>query len=245
MPLSSDQHQRYARHLALPEIGESGQEALLRSRVLVVGCGGLGSPAAFYLAAAGIGFLGLMDGDCVDPSNLQRQILYSTEHIGKPKATVAASVLRDLNPDVHPEVYAEFLTAGNMSVIGDYDVVVDAVDSARTKLFIASACQACGVPYVYGGITEFRGQVMTVCPGRTACPGCLFGDLEKETSDRPPRGPIGALAGVIGSIQATEVIKLILGMDGLLTDSLLVYDALDMLCRRIPVRKNLSCCICA
>ena len=246
MALSLEQRQRYARHLALPEIGEAGQERLQAGRVLVVGVGGLGSPAAFYLAAAGVGVLGLMDGDGVEPSNLQRQILHTTASIGTAKVLSAAERLRALTPDVALRTYAERLTAGNAArVLADYDFVIDATDSFAAKFLIADACHAAGKPNSHAGIAQFMGQTMTVHPGRSACYRCVFDAPPDEPAPAEPRGPLGAVPGVIGTIQATEAIKHLLGIGVPLVDTLLVYDALAMAFRRVAVRRNPHCRLCA
>jgi len=245
MSLTDDQRRRYARHLNLAEIGEAGQERLRAGRVLVVGTGGLGSPAAFYLAAAGVGTLGLMDGDVVELSNLQRQIMHRAVDIGRPKVESAAETLRALNPEIRLELYPERLTSANAPAILDrYDFVVDAVDNFPSKFLIADACHAAGKPYSHAGILQFLGQTMTVHPGRTACYRCLFDAPPTETPASGPRGPLGVVPGVIGTIQAGEAIKHLLGIGKPLTDCLLVYEALSASFRRIPVRRNPACRLC-
>jgi molybdopterin-synthase adenylyltransferase len=245
MGLNADQKQRYARHLALPEIGAAGQERLLAGRVLVVGAGGLGSPAAFYLAAAGVGTLGLMDGDVVELSNLQRQILHTTGRLGRRKVDSAAETLRALDPQITVQLYPERLTVANApAVLAHYDFVIDATDNFASKFMIADVCHGAGKPYSHGGILKFLGQTMTVHPGQTACYRCLFDGPPPEVTGAAPQGPLGAVPGVIGTIQATEAIKHLLGLGQPLTNCLLVYDALTMTFRRIPAPRNPRCRLC-
>ena len=244
MTLSTEQRERYARHLSLPEIGEAGQMRLGAARVLVVGVGGLGSPAAYYLVAAGVGTVGLADGDRVDPSNLQRQILHATKDVGRLKVESAAEKLIALNPNVCVRPHLDRLTRGNAAgVFSAYDFVVDATDNFASKFMIADVCHELKKPYSHAGILKFMGQTMTVLPGRTACYRCVF---EKEPPESPgkPQGPLGSVPGVIGSIQATEAVKFSLGIGDLLTDSLLIYDALGMTFRRLQVKKNEHCPLC-
>ena len=244
MSLTPFQQQRYARHLTLPEIGAAGQEQLLAARVLLIGAGGLGSPAGFYLAAAGIGTLGVMDGDVLEASNLQRQIAHTTADLGRPKVASAQRAFQALNPDCRVLALAERLTAINAPrVLADYDFVVDATDNFDSKFLIADACHVAGKPYSHAGILAFFGQTMTVLPGRTACYRCLFG-APPEIPAGPPRGPVGAVPGVIGSIQALEAIKFITGCGELLTNRLLTFDALKMSFRVLSTRRNPRCQLC-
>lgn len=245
MPLEYHQRQRYARHLSLGEIGEAGQERLLAGRVLVVGAGGLGSPAALYLAAAGIGTIGLMYGDRVEISNLQRQLLHATPDVGRAKVDSAAEKLMALNSDVTVQKYAERLTADNAgNILKTYDFVIDATDNGASKFLIADVCQAAQKPYSHAGIQQFRGQTLTVLPGRTACLRCAFDVPPSEDASSVPRGPLGAVPGVIGAIQATEAIKYLLGIGKLLVNTWLIYDSLLLVFRRIPVHQNPHCRLC-
>lgn len=244
MSLDPLQQQRYARHLALPSIGETGQQKLLGGRVLVIGLGGLGSPAALYLAAAGVGALGLADPDVVELSNLQRQVLHATPDIGRPKTESAAEKIRALNPDVRLRLHAgRFDRANAGALLQEYDFVVDATDNFASKYFIAEACRDAGVAYSHAGISAFTGEVMTVLPGRTACYRCVFDGPPPPDPDAP-RGPLGAVPGVIGAIQAAEAVKFLLGVGELLVNRLLEFDALAMTFRELPVRRNPSCPLC-
>ena len=244
MPLTDNQRQRYARHLALQEIGEKGQEKLLQSKVLVIGVGGLGSPVAFYLAAAGIGTIGLMDGDKVDLSNLQRQILHTTASIGQEKVNSAEERLHDLDPDIKLTLYPFRLNADNApEILSGYDFIIDATDNFDSKFLIARACHNAEKPYSHAGIREFHGQTMTVHPGKTACYQCVFHE-EGVPAASMPKGPLGVLPGLIGTIQAPEAIKHILSIGTPLINTLLTCEALAMTIRRISVRRDPSCPIC-
>ncbi|NLB56024.1 MAG: HesA/MoeB/ThiF family protein [Lentisphaerae bacterium] len=243
MHLTDEEQDRYARHIAMPSIDEAGQLKLKAASVLIVGIGGLGSPASFYLAAAGVGKIGLLDHDIVELSNLQRQIIHSTNDLNKPKVHSAKQKLSELNPNVHIEAYDRRLTADNASeIFRGYDFVVDGSDNFPTKFLIAETCHLLKIAYSHAGIDEFIGQTLTVIPGETACCRCIF-DLLPEP-DEVKRGPIGFLPGVIGTIQAGEAIKYILGQGKLLTDRLLVFDAQNSMLRTIPVRRNQKCLLC-
>jgi adenylyltransferase/sulfurtransferase len=238
---------RYARHLSLPEVGVEGQRRLKAARVLLVGAGGLGSPAALYLAAAGVGTIGLVDYDRVDATNLQRQVLYGTGDLGRPKLEAAAERLGDLNPDVRLEPHALRLDSGNaLAVLGGYDVVIDGSDNFPTRYLVNDACVLLGKPYVYGSIFRFEGQVSVFDAARGPCYRCLF-------ADPPPRelvpscaegGVLGVLPGVVGTLQALEAIKLVLGRGEPLVGRLLLFDALRMRFRELELRKDPGCPVC-
>lgn len=244
---TEEQIKRYSRHIILPEVGGKGQKKLLNARVFLIGAGGLGSPAAFYLAAAGIGTIGIADGDVVDHSNLQRQILHSTKDINKPKAISAKETLEALNPDVKIIPYEERLTSKNiMKVINDYDVIIDGSDNFPTRYLVNDACVMLKKPLSHGSIFRFEGQASTFIPGDGPCYRCLF-------ESPPPRefvpscqeaGVLGVLGGVIGVIQATEAIKIILGKGILLNGKLLLYNSLSMDFRKVAIRRNPECPVC-
>lgn len=235
---------RYARQLALPEMGAEGQARLACGRVLIVGAGGLGSPAALYLAAAGVGTLGIVDGDAVDASNLQRQILHGTGDVGRAKVASAVARLRELNPDVAVQAVAQRLMRDNgAALLRGYDFVIDATDNFETKFLIADLCHPLGIPYSHAGIARFCGQSLTVLPGRSACVRCIF-ERPPPPDSGPPQGPLGAVPGVIGSVQAAEAIKYLLGIGTLLNDRLFVYDALALTARVVRVARRETCELC-
>lgn len=238
---------RYARQMILPAWGRAGQEKLARARVLVVGAGGLGSPAALYLAAAGVGTLGIADADVVELENLHRQILHRTGTLGRPKVASAAAALRDFNPEVRVIEHPLRIDAANAGdIIGDYDVVVDASDNFATRYLVNDTCVQLDKPFAHGAVLQFEGQMLTVLPRRTACLRCLF------PSPPPPglvpstreAGILGTVPGVIGTLQANEVIKLILGIGELMTDRLLIFNALQTRFRELRVPRNPRCPVC-
>jgi molybdopterin/thiamine biosynthesis adenylyltransferase len=234
---------RYARQLALPEIGAKGQRRLANGSVLLIGCGGLGSPAAFYLAAAGVGTIGLVDNDTVDVTNLQRQILHTLADVDAPKVESAKTALEALNPEVHIIPHHTRFDAGTApSLLEPYAFVIDATDNFASKFLIADACHAAGKPYSHAGIVRYTGQTITVLPGQTACYRCVFESAPPDPF--PPVGPLGVVPGVIGSIQATEAIKFLAGFGEMLTNRLFVYDALSSRVRTVAVRRNPSCPLC-
>ncbi len=247
--LTSDQRRRYSRHTLLPEVGEVGQRRLLDARVLLIGAGGLGSPAALYLAAAGVGAIGIVDADVVDESNLQRQILHATDRIGKPKVESARLAIEALNPDVNVEAHRAHLTKDNaVDLIGQFDIVLDGSDNFATRYLVNDVCVILEKPYSHGSIFRFEGQVTTFDSrdSETPCYRCLFRDppppeLAPNCSEA---GVIGVLPGVIGVIQATEVVKLILGIGETLTGRLLMYDALSMTFRSLKLSKDAGCPMC-
>ena len=245
--LSEIQRNRYSRHLMLSEIGETGQKKILEAKVLVVGLGGLGSPISYYLAAAGVGTLGLVDSDFVDISNLQRQILHSTNTIGLPKTVSANDTIAKLNPDVKVITYQERLTSDNaMDIICDYDIVVDGCDNLPTRYVVNDACMTSGKPYVHGSIFQFEGRATVFLPDRGPCYRCLYPELPPAELLPGPKdiGLLGVLPGVIGTIEATETVKLILGIGEILNKRLLLYDALNMEFQEIEVQIDPECAIC-
>lgn len=223
----TDMQERYSRHFLLKEIGEKGQEKIKQAKVLVIGAGGLGSPILLYLAAAGVGTLGFMDDDRISASNLQRQILYDTDNIGKMKVEVAANKLKALNPDCHLIAIPQRLTAQNATeTINKYDIVVDATDNLASRYLINDACIETGKPFVYGSICEFKGQISVFNYQGGPNYRDLYPYHEKIADFQQPLGVIGALPGTIGSIQATETLKLILGSKTTLSGKLLLIDLL-------------------
>ncbi|MBQ0050208.1 MAG: HesA/MoeB/ThiF family protein [Bacteroidales bacterium] len=244
--MTPEQQNRYNRHLILEGIGYEGQERLLSARVLIVGAGGLGSAVALYLAAAGVGTLGIADGDTVSISNLQRQVIHRTADVDLPKVVSATRAIHDLNPDVRVEQYACFLDEDKLrSVLRAYDFVVDATDNFHIKYLINDACVLEEKPFCMGGIQQFTGQLMTHLPG-TACYRCLFPHPPTATHDTPPpnKGVLGSIAGICGTLQATEVIKCITGAGELLTNRLLTFDALTMQFQSFDFGKAPHCPIC-
>ena len=247
--LNPAQSQRYSRHLRIPEIGVEGQQKLLDSKVLLIGAGGLGSPAGLYLAAAGVGTIGVIDDDVVDASNLQRQILHRTHDIGSPKVDSARRTMEALNPDVEVVTHRVRLTPENVDeIFGNYDLIVDGSDSFETRYIVNDACVRLGIPQVHGSIFRFDGQVTTFDPRQenSPCYRCLF------PTPPPPElapncavaGVLGVLPGVVGTIQATEAIKMLLGIGEPLVSRLLMYDALSMNFRTLKVRRDEACPSC-
>lgn len=244
---TQEQLTRYSRHFLLPEVGEAGQARLLDARVLMVGAGGLGSPSAYYLAAAGVGTLGIVDHDVVDLSNLQRQILHSNDRIGEPKTESARQTLQGLNPDVRVVPYAERLSSDNvMEVIADYDIVVDGCDNFPTRYLVNDACVMTGKPNVHGSIFQFEGQVSVFHPGNGPCYRCLY--PEPPPPGMAPScaeaGVLGVLPGLIGTIQAVETIKLILGKGDSLAGRLLHFNTLTMEVNTLRLRQDPECPMC-
>ena len=246
MPLSADELARYARHLALSEVGPAGQEKLRGARVLVVGAGGLGSPAALYLAASGIGTLGLVDCDRVDVSNLQRQVLFDTAGIGRLKSEAARERLLALNPGIRVIEHAVELRAANvLEVLRDYDVVLDGTDRLATRYVVSDACVILRKPLVSAAIHRFEGQAMTYLPGRGPCYRCLFPDATQAVVPNcAEAGVLGVLPGVMGTLQATEAIKLVTGIGEPLVGRLLVYDALQMRFDEFRFARRPECAAC-
>ncbi len=245
--LTVDEVRRYSRHLIIPEVGMTGQKRLKNAKVLCVGAGGLGSPALLYLAAAGVGTLGVIDFDVVDESNLQRQIIHGQSDVGRPKAESARDSIAEINPYVHVQVHTEALSTDNvMEIFSDYDLIVDGTDNFATRYMVNDACVLLGKPYVWGSIFRFDGQASVFWAEYGPCYRCLY-------PDPPPPGMVpscaeggvlGVLCGSIGSIQVTEAIKLITGIGESLAGRLMIYDALEMSYRTVRVRKDPECAIC-
>jgi adenylyltransferase/sulfurtransferase len=245
---SAEELRRYSRHLLLPEVGVAGQRKLRRAKVLLVGAGGLGSPAALYLAAAGVGEIGLVDFDTVDLSNLQRQVLYTTPDVGRPKLEVAKERLEALNPGVTVVPHGERLTSENaLDVLRPYDIVIDGTDNFPTRYLVNDASVLLGKPNVYGSIYRFEGQVSVFDAQRGPCYRCLY--PEPPPPDLVPScaeaGVLGVLPGLVGVLQATETVKLILGTGTPLIGRLLLFDALDLKFRELTLRKNPHCVLCS
>ncbi|MBW8742121.1 MAG: molybdopterin-synthase adenylyltransferase MoeB [Acidobacteria bacterium] len=246
--LEPQQRARYSRHLLIPEVGEAGQLKLLQSKVLLIGAGGLGSPASLYLAAAGVGRLGIVDADVVDESNLQRQIVHSTERLGDPKVESAKRTIEALNPDVDVVAYQERLTSENVDrILADgWDVIVDGADNFPTRYLVNDASVWHDIPVVHGSIYRFEGQVTVLKPGDGPCYRCLF------PSPPPPElapscaegGVLGVLPGIVGSLQASEALKLALGIGDPLIGRLLLFDALTTEFNEVAIRRDPQCPVC-
>lgn len=245
--LSNEEIARYSRHLILPEVGLEGQKKLKAARVLMIGTGGLGSPLGLYLAAAGIGTLGVVDFDVVDESNLQRQIIHGTKDVGRPKIASAKDRLQDINPNTNIEAFETRLTSENaLELFKDFDVIVDGTDNFPTRYLVNDASVLTGKPNVYGSIFRFEGQASVFHAEKGACYRCLY-------PEPPPLGLVpscaeggvlGVLPGIVGTIQANEVIKVILGAEGILLNRLLLFDAWKMRFRELKLKKNADCPIC-
>ncbi|RKG62964.1 molybdopterin-synthase adenylyltransferase MoeB [Corallococcus sp. CA054B] len=246
--LSAEQKERYRRHLILPEVGEEGQAKLLKSKVLLLGAGGLGSPAALYLAAAGVGTLGVVDADVVDLSNLQRQVLHTLERRGQPKVQSAKAAMEAINPDVKVVPFQERLTTANVErILADFDLVLDGGDNFPTRYLLNDACVLMGKPNIHGSVFRFEGQVTTFLPGQGPCYRCLY------PAPPPPElapscaeaGVLGVLPGLIGMLQATEALKLLLGVGESLEGRLLTFDALGTRFQELKLRRDPECPVCA
>jgi molybdopterin/thiamine biosynthesis adenylyltransferase len=247
MPLSNQQLERYSRHIILKEIGAKGQKKLFQSKVLIIGAGGLGAPAAMYLAAAGIGVIGIADADAVDLSNLQRQIIHATPDIGKAKAQSAKETMEAINPDIQVDTFQMFANAENIiELIQDYDFIIDGTDNFPAKFLINDACVIAQKPFSHAGIIRFQGQLMTYVPGCGPCYRCVFENPPPPDTVPTCRqaGVIGAMGGVIGSLQAMETVKYLVGTGNLLTGSLLTYNALTMEFRKIKISPRKDCAVC-
>jgi len=246
MDLTEQQIERYSRHILLQQVGYEGQLKIAQGKVLIIGAGGLGAPAALYLAAAGVGTIGIIDADVVDITNLQRQVIHHTPDIGVPKVTSAANKIAEINPDVRVIQYHSWFNPDNaLQIISDYDFIIDGTDNFPTKFLINDACVMVGKAFSHGGILRFEGQTFTHIPG-TACYRCIFPKVPPKNlvPTCSQAGVLGSIAGMLGTIQATEALKYILGIGDLLTNKLLVFNALNMQFRTVPVQKNDNCPVC-
>lgn len=235
------QMQTYYRQIVLPEVGVSGQEKLLSSSVLICGVGGLGSPAAFYLTAMGVGRIGLIDGDIVSRTNLNRQILYTPNDIGSPKVEVAANRLRLQNPDVNIETYFMLLSKENATdIINKYDIIVDCFDNFEARFILNDACIALGKPFVHAGVHSLYGQTITVIPGKSPCLRCILPDGYKAPKGEASKGILGATAGVMGAFEAMEVFKYLLGMP-VNNKDLFIFNGMEADCQSVNIKPNPDC----
>ena len=244
---SEEQLLRYSRHIILPEVGVEGQVAICQAKVLIIGTGGLGSPAALYLAAAGVGTIGIVDDDVVEPSNLQRQISHFTKDVGRPKVESTAEKMLAINPEIRVIKEQTRLVAANIAeLIAGYDFIIDGTDTFGTKFLINDACVMAKIPFSHGGILRFDGQTFTVVPGESACYRCAF--REPPPPEAVPTcsqaGVLGAIAGMLGTIQAAEALKFITGTGTLLTNRLLSFDAKGMNFRQIKLSRQENCPLC-
>lgn len=247
MPLTNEQIQRYSRHLIMPEVGVDGQEKLLRAKILLIGAGGLGSPLGLYLAAAGVGTLGLVDFDLVDFSNLQRQVIHGTTDVGRPKVESARDRISSINPEVKVNLYQERISRSNiMNIVKDYDIVIDGTDNFPTRYLVNDACVFAKKPLIYGSIFRFDGQATVFKTPEGPCYRCLY-------PEPPPPGMVpscaeggvlGILPGIIGVMQATEAIKLILGKGEPLIGRLLLFNAMEMRFREVTLHRDPECPVC-
>lgn len=245
--LSTEEYQRYSRHLILPEVGLEGQRKIKEARVLTIGTGGLGSPLGLYLAAAGIGTLGVVDFDVVDQSNLQRQVIHGTKDVGRPKIESAKERLLDVNPNVNVEAFEMALTSENaLELFKEFDVVVDGTDNFQTRYLVNDAAVLTGKPNVYGSIFRFEGQASVFWAEKGACYRCLYPEPPPPglVPSCAEGGVLGVLPGIVGTIQANEVLKVILGAEGILLNRLLLFDAWTMKFRELKLRKNPNCALC-
>lgn len=248
MKLSNEQLERYSRNILLKEVGIKGQEKLLSSKILVIGAGGLGSPALIYLAAAGVGTIGIADKDTVELSNLNRQTIHATNRVGTDKTESAKSAINKLNPNIVVNIHNGLITQKNISkIVSQYDFIIDATDNFETKFLINDACVIAKKPFSHAGVVGFQGQLMTYVPNKSCCYRCIF--KEPPSKDCVPTcsqsGILGAVAGVIGTLQATEAIKYCLNIGSLLSGYLITYDALTMVFRKIKLPMKDKKCICS
>ncbi len=246
MTMNEQQIERYSRHIILSNVGVEGQEKILEGKVLIIGAGGLGSPVALYLAAAGVGTIGIIDGDVVDRTNLQRQVIHFTPDIGKPKVISAKEKILLMNPDVKVNAYQDLVVASNIrDYISEYDFIIDGTDNFPTKFLINDACVLSGKAFSHGGIIRFSGQTMTYTPGN-ACYRCLFHEPPPKGSvpSCSQAGVLGAIAGMLGTIQAAEALKYLTGTGELLTNKLYYFDTLKNDYRTVNVKRAEDCPVC-
>jgi molybdopterin/thiamine biosynthesis adenylyltransferase len=246
---TNEQLERYSRHIILKEVGVKGQKHIMEGRVLIIGAGGLGAPAAMYLAAAGVGTIGIADADAVDLSNLQRQIIHASSDVGKPKVQSARETMNAMNPDAQVVTYREWINAANITdIINDknYDFIIDGTDNFPVKFLINDACVMLKKPFSHAGIIRFQGQLLTYIPGKGPCYRCVFHNPPPPDAVPTCRqaGVLGVMGGVIGTLQATEALKFLLGMEGLLNGYLLTYNALTMDFRKVKLAPAHSCQVC-
>ncbi len=244
---TTEQLERYSRHILLQDVGVEGQIKLLEAKVLIVGAGGLGAPVSLYLAAAGVGTVGILDNDHVEISNLQRQVVHFTKDINRSKVESAKEKMEAINPDVTVRAYQEYLCADNIKdIIKEYDFVIDGTDNFPTKFLVNDACVMENIPLSHGGILRFDGQTMTIMPGKSSCYRCTF--RNPPPPDAVPTcsqaGVLGAIAGMLGTIQAAEALKFITNTGELLTDTLLSFDAKTMNFRKVALKKQSNCPLC-
>jgi molybdopterin/thiamine biosynthesis adenylyltransferase len=247
MAFTDEQLTRYSRHIILSEVGVKGQKKLMEAKALIIGAGGLGAPAALYLAAAGVGTIGIADADEVDLSNLQRQVIHTTPDVGKAKVLSAQETMQAINPDVTVNTHRLFVSADNiMGLIAGYDFIIDGTDNFPAKFLINDACVLSKKPFSHAGIIRFKGQLMTYVPGQGPCYRCVFREPPPPEAVPTCRqaGVIGAIGGIIGSLQAMETVKYIIGKGDLLTGFLLTYDALKMDFRKIKLPQVKDCAVC-
>lgn len=248
MEFTEEQLQRYSRHIILPEVGEKGQMKIANARVFIVGAGGLGSPVGYYLTAAGVGIIAIVDNDNVELSNLQRQIAHNVNTLGNPKVESAKKTFESLNPDVNVIAIKQRLTKDNIiDLIRDYDIIIDCSDNFPTRFLVNDACVMTNKPLITGAIFKFEGQVTVVIPGDGPCYRCLFEEPPPHGVLPSPQevGLLGVIPGVIGTLQAVEVLKLILGVGSILKGELLIYNALKSSFRKVKVPRNPECPICS
>ena len=244
---TEDQLERYSRHILLKDVGVEGQEKIMNAKVFIVGAGGLGAPVALYLAAAGVGKIGIADFDTVDLSNLQRQVIHFTDDVGRLKVESAANKMRAINPDVEVIAHNEMVVAANIrELIRGYDFVIDGTDNFAAKFLINDACVIENIPYSHGGILRFDGQTMTIKPKESACYRCVFGAPPPANAvpTCSQAGVLGAIAGMLGTMQAAECLKYITGAGELLTNKLLAFDAKTMNFRKVNLKRNTKCAVC-